>query len=162
MQALLQKAMPLADVLWNSETEGRDFSTPERRAGLEAELGALVKSIRDPKIADYYKRDFDDRVFRAFKQRKFEPRQGSPNRGAYQGAQRQPYRGDSKQGFRGGPPSRSLPEGVSAAVKQSLHAVSAGSAARQLKERELMGLLLSAPGLIDRHAEHLEIGRAHV
>ncbi len=51
-------------MLWNSETAGKDFSTPERRAGLEAELDRLVKAIRDPKIADYYRRDFRDPRFR--------------------------------------------------------------------------------------------------
>src|SRR5262249_35387221 len=48
MQALIAKPRPLADVLWSDETEGKDFSTPERRAGLEAELAALVRNIRDP------------------------------------------------------------------------------------------------------------------
>src|SRR5262245_32445438 len=88
MRALVANAQTLADVLWSTETEGRDLSTPERRAGLEAELDRLVKTIRDGKIADYYRRDFADRVFKAFKQRRpqegtrrFEPR-GSPRQGA--------------------------------------------------------------------------------
>ncbi len=35
MKKVLDEALPLAQVLWRVETEGKDFSTPERRAGLE-------------------------------------------------------------------------------------------------------------------------------
>src|SRR5262245_39501195 len=150
MRALLAKAEPLADTLWNSETENKDFSTPERRAGLEATLEALVKSIRDQKVADYYRRDFADRIFKAFKQRQRpapgtppapRPRRGFPDR-------RAPY------GRRGeGPPQ--VQDTVSAAVKRSLHAVNSLSAAKSLTERRLMGLLISAPHLIERYSEAL-------
>src|SRR6266566_1805055 len=76
MRGLLAKAQSLSDMLWTGETEDHDFSTPERRAGLEAELHGIVKAIRDPKIADYYRRDFAERVFKAFKQRR--PFPGKP------------------------------------------------------------------------------------
>ena len=151
LQALLDKALPLTDVLWNDETEGRDFSTPERRAGLEAELSSLIKAIRDPKIADYYKRDFDERVFKAFKQRKAAP-PNSPYGGRNSG-QKQGFRGDRRGGR---PPlGGASQDGPSAAVRQSLHAVNAVSATRKHKEMELAGLLLGAPGLVERHAEQL-------
>jgi DNA primase len=149
MRVLLEKAQPLADVLWAGETEGRDFSTPERRAGLEAELDQLVKAIRDPKIADYYKRDFGDRVFRAFKQRR-------PAASSSSGGARRPWppAGRPQTGFRGGKPMGGpRDEGVSAAVRRSVHAVNAHGAARSIKEKELLGLLLTAPILIERHAE---------
>jgi DNA primase len=69
MRILLGKAQSLTDTLWTGETEGKDFSTPERRAGLEAELDGIVKRMRNGKIADYYRRDFNERIFKAFKQR---------------------------------------------------------------------------------------------
>ena len=48
---------------------GQGFLHPRtaRRAG--GALSEIVRAIRDGKIADYYKRDFDDRVFKAFKSR---------------------------------------------------------------------------------------------
>ena len=79
MRALLAKAQPLADTLWSAETEDRDFSTPERRAGLEATIADLLKAIRDAKVADYYRREFADRVFKAFKQR----RPAAPGQGPF-------------------------------------------------------------------------------
>ena len=38
MTVLLEAALPLSQLLWRTETEGKDFSTPERRAGLEHSL----------------------------------------------------------------------------------------------------------------------------
>jgi len=151
MRRILETASPLADVLWRGETEGRDFSTPERRAGLEASLAEIVRAIRDGKIADYYKRDFDDRVFKAFKQRTRAP--FTPNRNQQPRYEQRGERGRGQRGlgnFRPPPP-----EPVSGAVRHSLHAVNARGAARHVKEREVMGILLMAPGLIERQAETL-------
>jgi DNA primase len=145
MRGLLAKAQSLSDMLWTGETEDRDFSTPERRAGLEAELDRIVKAIRDPKIADYYRRDFTERVFKAFKQRKAfaeKPRRHEQQRSSFR-----PNRGE--RGYQ--PPQ----DNVSAAVKRSLHVVNALSAAKNLNERRLLGLLICSPHLIERYSEAL-------
>ena len=66
MKNILAEALPLSQVLWRAETDGKDFATPERRAGLERTLGEIVAAISDGKIADYYRRDFEQKVFDAF------------------------------------------------------------------------------------------------
>jgi DNA primase len=142
MRAALAKAQGLADMLWAGETEGHDLSTPERRAGLEADLDRIVRTIRDPKIADYYRRDFSERVFKAFKQRQ-------PFPGKRSEARRSNFRPNF--GRPNGPPARD----VSAAVKRSLHVVNALSAAKNLNERRLLALLICSPHLIDRYSEAL-------
>jgi DNA primase len=149
MRVALSKAQALADVLWAGETEGRDFSTPERRAGLEADLKRIVQAIGDPKIADYYRRDFAERVFKTFKQRQpYRPplQRGSNPRSA-------PARSRFGEGNRFAAPMRD--ETVSAAVKRSLHVVNALSAAKNLNERRLLALLICAPHLIERYSEAL-------
>ncbi|HYM18398.1 MAG TPA: DNA primase [Micropepsaceae bacterium] len=146
MRAALEKAKPLSDVLWANETEGQDFSTPERRAGLEAELDRIVKAIRDPKIADYYRRDFSDRVFKAFKQRQPPHQKTRPNRPN----QRTPFRRNQPWGK-----PEPAQDTVSEAVKRSLHVVNALGAAKNLTERRLLGVLISAPHLIERYSEAL-------
>lgn len=153
MRAALDKALPLSDVLWRTETEGQDFSTPERRAGLEAELVRIVQTVRDGKIADYYRRDFDERVFKAFKQRKPAAAAGRGARGAFKTRESDRY---GRSGRRGGwePPAPPM-ENVSDAVKRSLHVVNTLSAAKNLTERRLLGLLISAPHLIERYSEAL-------
>ena len=146
MRKVLDDAEPLAKVLWRAETEGKDFSTPERRAGLERALSEIVREIKDPKIADYYKRDFDDKVFESFKRRvhksadqRYEPRRYEPRRG---GGERPPY---------GRPPMQT----VSSEVKNSLLARSGNSGVRRVKELELAALLFHTPELAARHGEEL-------
>jgi DNA primase len=149
IEKILTAALPLSEVLWRTETEGHDFSTPERRAGLEQKLREIVSQIGDGKIADYYRRDFEQKVFDSFKARK----------------PREPYRGrqggQSGSGRQAGPPRPDYATAtVSSALKQSLlaRAANAGQgkdAARKLKESELAGLLMGAPSLALSHGELL-------
>ncbi len=144
MKALLDAAEPLSNVLWRGETDGKDFSTPERRAGLERSLGEIVSTIGDQKIADYYRRDFDQRVFDAFKRHASRPRQDQP---AFR---------KGRQGGRGERPRYPAPiEGVSAALKASLLGRSGRAATRQMKETELARLLLKDPEIAERQGEML-------
>ena len=155
MQAVLDAAEPLADVLWKSETEDKDLSTPERRAGLEHALGELVAKITDAKIADYYRRDFDNRVFEAFK-RRYKPQAsggGEPrSEGAWQNRSRN---WAQNRGFRSKDRGNQRFEGpmetVSEAVKKSIIARSGG--ALKVKESEVCRHLLAAPELVERHLE---------
>jgi DNA primase len=141
MRKLLDEALPLSQVLWRVETEGKDFSTPERRAGLERTLGEIVSAITDGKIADYYRRDFDQKVFDSFKRR-------AP---AKADAPRRPW---SPKGRDGRPAPRYAPvETVSPAVKASLLARSGRSGAQKMKEAEIAALLLEEPDLGIRYAE---------
>src|SRR6185312_15723262 len=69
MQALLDGAIPLSQLLWQGETEGKDLSTPERRAGLEQRLKDMVGQITDPTVAGYYREGFRERVNDSFRRR---------------------------------------------------------------------------------------------
>jgi DNA primase len=138
MKRVFDEATPLAQMLWRMETEGKDFGTPERRAGLERALGEIVSQIRDGKVADYYRREFDNRVFDLFKRRASRPKaefRGTTNR---------------DRGWRG---SSQPPQTVSPAVRNSLLARTSG--VRQSKEMELLALLLEAPEIALRHGELL-------
>jgi DNA primase len=148
MQEILDKAEPLSQVLWRVETEGKDFSTPERRAGLERQLAEIVGLIGDGKIAEYYRRDFEDRVFQAFKRRAAAPRAGQ-NQGQNNGVAR-----SRKGGGRfGGPPQPFIP--VTPAVKNSLLARTGKAGARKIKEEEICRLLLEEPEIVQNQAEML-------
>ena len=158
MRTLLDQAMALSDMLWRMETEDRDFATPERRAGLERALSLLTAEITDAKVADYYRRDFEQRVFEKFKRRQSAPRRPEQGRS---------FRNPGFQGsFRQTPPrpQPGTPEAVSPAVKASLlaRAGQAGKArdgALAHKEAELMTLVLGQPTLALRHGELLaELG----
>jgi DNA primase, catalytic core len=150
MQAVLDAAIPLADVLWKSETEGKDFSTPERRAGLEQTLSELVSQITDAKIAEYYRRDFDNRVFETFKKRASSGASRKLERRSQTGGnwrENKGFRGRDRDGQRFDGPQ----ETVSSAVKQSLIARAGG--ALKVKETEVCRHLVAAPDLVERHLE---------
>lgn len=58
MEDVLARALPLADILWRRETEGRPLDTPERRAALEAALLGLAGQIRNPAVQAHYRDHF--------------------------------------------------------------------------------------------------------
>ena len=66
VEEVLAVAKPLAEVIWSREIEGGSFTTPERRAALEARIGELTNSIRDEVVRRYYKQDLTERLYRAF------------------------------------------------------------------------------------------------
>lgn len=159
MQAVLDKAEPLADLLWRLETENKDFSTPERRAGLERQMAVMAASIGDEKVAEYYRRDFDDRIFQNFKRRR--PQNDRPARQpgtgtGWSGPQGQNRRGQGRQ-----PPF--IP--VSDAVRNSTLARVSDSSGQntrsaqagicKVREVEVCRHLLTEPELALTHAETL-------
>jgi len=54
MQAALDGAVPMVRLLWQRETEGRVFDSPERRAALDKALRARIATIRDASIRAHY------------------------------------------------------------------------------------------------------------
>ncbi len=54
MQALLDNAQPMVNLLWQRETEGKVFDSPERRAALDAELRRVLNTIQDRSIKSHY------------------------------------------------------------------------------------------------------------
>ncbi|MGI9355950.1 MAG: DNA primase [Rhizobiaceae bacterium] len=59
---ILENARPLADMIWNRETAGRTFDTPERRAELERTLFGTVKAIVDENVRRHYQQDVKERL----------------------------------------------------------------------------------------------------
>ena len=59
---LIDNARPLADVLWQRETEANPHDTPERRAALEARLREVTMTIADETVRKYYGQDFGARL----------------------------------------------------------------------------------------------------
>ncbi|MBL4927169.1 DNA primase [Fuscibacter oryzae] len=54
MQKVLDQAQPMVRLLWNRETEGKVFDSPERKAALDKTLRAALKRIADPSIRGHY------------------------------------------------------------------------------------------------------------
>ncbi|VDC32943.1 DNA primase [Pseudogemmobacter humi] len=54
MQEVLDGAQPMVRLLWNRETEGRVFDSPERKAALDKTLRQALMRIADPSIRAHY------------------------------------------------------------------------------------------------------------
>ncbi|MWD27989.1 DNA primase [Aquicoccus sp. SCR17] len=54
MSKLVDGAIPMVTLLWQRETEGKVFDSPERRAALDKALREKIRLIRDPSLRSHY------------------------------------------------------------------------------------------------------------
>ncbi len=94
-EAALGRARPLSDVLFEREWAQGDWSTPERRAGLEQQLRALVSRVEDEAVRNHYRRDLARRL-----EERWGPQGGSSRAEGRQ--QAGPWEGNRGQGRQGG------------------------------------------------------------
>lgn len=158
LQSVLDKARPLAEVLFEREWGEGDWSTPERRAGLEVRLAKIISGIPDQTVRQHYERDMRERLFTAW-------RKTAPNRDGTRGQApvsvsqpglKRPR--DAASGY-GRPAATRATAGTGAAfasesLKQSGQAAGHG-AALPPREALILCCLLNHPFLIDEHAEDI-------
>ena len=68
MRERISNAMPMVNLLWQRETEGRNLDSPERKAALDKSLREALRLIRDPSIRSHYGnaiRDMREALFRS-------------------------------------------------------------------------------------------------
>ncbi len=136
---ILASARPLADVLWTRETESGRFDTPERRAGLEAQLALAISTIPDA-TRKYYRQDFDGRLRELFALTTATRSRGSP------------YPKQSRHAGR--PPLAAAP--VVASPRLSASPIVRGSrTALQPREALILLAIVHHPWLLEGHAEEL-------
>ena len=61
---LIEEAIPMVDLIWKRETEGKSFDSPERRALLDKSLNDVIALIKENNLRNYYK----DALFQARRQ----------------------------------------------------------------------------------------------
>ncbi|QIG80480.1 DNA primase [Stakelama tenebrarum] len=93
-EALLGKAQPLAQRLWEHEVAAEPLDTPERRAGLRRRLTELAQGIGDPMVRDEYASEFRRRFEEMFARpaRQFQQRGYDGPRGGKRGNWKPPPR----------------------------------------------------------------------
>ncbi|WP_420011853.1 DNA primase [Tateyamaria sp.] len=67
LQKLIDGAIPMVTLLWQRETEGRDFDSPERKAALDLALRDKIKLIQDPSIRQHYGQAIKDLRWQLFR-----------------------------------------------------------------------------------------------
>ncbi|HYE48070.1 MAG TPA: DNA primase [Azospirillaceae bacterium] len=138
-QAVLDRAKPLADVLWEMEAQGRDLASPDARAGLEAALQARFRVIPDERVRRAYERDLKDRLYRLGR-----PERGAGRAGGQGGA---PGQGGGRWQKQGDMP-------VSRLWDPAKHR-SGMLKTPQLRERLLLLIPINHPALLEEVAEKL-------
>ncbi|WP_375692143.1 DNA primase [Pseudooceanicola sp. LIPI14-2-Ac024] len=69
MQRVLDGAMPMVDLLWRQETEGKTFDSPERRAALDKALADRVGHITDQGLRRHYEDALKDLKWQLFRRK---------------------------------------------------------------------------------------------
>ena len=87
MQELLDGAVPMVNLLWQREIEGKNFDSPERRATLDASLRAAITKIQDKSIRHHYGQAIKELRFQLF----------TPKRAPQQGGKFTPWAKQVKQ-----------------------------------------------------------------
>ena len=67
LQALLDAARPMVDLLWERETYGKNFDSPERKAALDKALREKLQLIKDPSIRGHYGQAIKDKRWQLFR-----------------------------------------------------------------------------------------------
>ena len=66
MQKLLNNAVPMVNLLWQRETENKNFDSPERRAALDKSLRTSILKIQDKSIRHHYGHAIKELRFQLF------------------------------------------------------------------------------------------------
>jgi len=78
MQRLLDNALPMVQLLWQRETEGGVYDSPERKAALDKNLRAAISTIKDPSIRGHY-----GEAIKQMRWELFSPRRSSQEKGPW-------------------------------------------------------------------------------
>ncbi len=135
MQAVLDGARPMVQLLWQRETEGRNFDSPERRAALDKVLRTHLARIADPSIRNHYADEMKRlrrELFGSFDARPFQP-------------------GPFRPRGRNAPPGGAL-----AATRSSLLVQAEGPVDEILREAVILATAILHPALIHRFESALE------
>jgi DNA primase len=161
MRQVIEKAIPLVEMIWEMEAGQSVLDTPERKAALVLRLNERLKTIPSPEIRQFYLGAFVDIVSREMGLRAYASGdQLRVSASSARWSQKSPAgAGKVKPGLTQALRANRLitvrAGRSSAAVLPTPLARNAAPGARSLKEIELLALLLDVPELIERQYEQL-------
>lgn len=120
VQAVLDQAMPMVRLLWQRETEGKSFDSPERKAALDKALRDKIKLIRDPSIRQHYGAEIKDLRWQLFR----------------------PARGGARKPWQPGRQALATPR---ADTKSSMLVAAGEGAEERLREAVILAAIIATP-----------------
>ncbi len=136
LQKLLDAAVPMVRLLWQRETEGRVFDSPERRAALDKALDEKIGLIRDGAIRSHYKQAIKDLTWQHFRSK---PPQRTQSRGTPRGV-----------------PWQAAPQPPMPSTKTSALVTNDGHVTEHLREAVILAALAGCPAIIEEFESGLE------
>ena len=133
LQALLDQAVPMVELMWRQATEGQVYDSPERKAALDKTIGSKIALIRDQGLRTHYQNAVKDLRWNLFR------------------PQRNPLAGRGRFGA-GARPSSAQPS-----TKASVLAASDDGVAQYIREAVIIAVLVASPAVIDQLVEDLSM-----
>ncbi|MFZ3580836.1 DNA primase [Loktanella sp. DJP18] len=141
MQALLDAAVPMVNLLWQRETEGKTFDSPERRAALDKALRDKIRLIADPSIRSHYGEAIKELRWELFRTRKPQGKAFTPRKAARWNPKQQPWERD-----------------LSPVASNKRSALGAGAADESLmREAVILATLIATPAVLPTFLASLEL-----
>jgi DNA primase len=134
VRRVLEAAMPMVDLLWRRETEGRVFDSPERRAALDRRLAEKTALIRDPVLKGHYMQALKDLRWEMFRAAR-----GQAGAGRTAKAGRRPW---------GGPGGAGAPSPPRETTRRSRLAAEGAGTALDMRQSVILVALLRQPDLV--------------
>jgi DNA primase len=145
VQKIVDAAVPMVQLLWSREIEGKIFDSPERKAALDKSLREKIKLINDPSIRSHY----GD----AIKEMRWDLFKSKPKGGGMRVAQRGGGGGGQWRGQWGS----KAPQGPTAGAKSSMLAASGNeSTTEHLCEAVVLAAFLTCPEIVENFESGLE------
>ena len=141
VQKLLDEALPMVQLLWRRETEGRVLDSPERKASLDKALREVIGRIQDPSIRGHYGQEIKDLRWQLFR----------GNRQPVQQRRQSGGRGPGAQG-KWQPPPVPMPD-----TKASFLAAADEQVFIQLREAVILATAITAPELVAEFEPAIEL-----
>ncbi|PJE30891.1 DNA primase [Pseudooceanicola antarcticus] len=140
MEAQLSAALPLVELLWQRETEGRSFDSPDRRAALDRALRDATRQIPDEGLRYHYDQALKEKTRELFRP----ARKGSGG-----------YSRDFQRGKGNFARNRFAPVTPLASTKASLLAGQRPEATEHLREGVILASLLVTPAVAEDYETDL-------
>lgn len=143
MQDIIDAAIPMVQLLWQRETEGKVFDSPERKAALDKALREKIKQIVDPSIRSHYGEAIKEMRWDLFRTRK--PQQGgkafTPRKSAAWNPKQQPWERDRA------PVASNRSSALGAGIGDQSH----------MREAVVLATLIATPAVLPKFIAALEL-----
>jgi DNA primase len=157
VQAVLDQAMPMVKLLWQRETEGRVFDSPERKASLDKALREKIKLIRDPSIRKHYGDDIQDLRWTLFRGNRPEGSGRDYQSGSFAG---EGGKGGRKGGFGDGArkpwKGQKVAPAPMASTRSSVVAAADDAGLARVRQAVILAVAISTPKVIGEFESNLE------